>query len=90
VTMCVHIYCRGCIIQHIQFCESQHRPVACPICRRKIVVRELMEVCLGDQTPSSVSPFHHFVLPFPCLAPLCTPGSALAYAIVSEWLVLLI
>ena len=43
--MCVHVYCRGCVQDLLDFRQQQGLQAQCPICRKKIVARELMEVC---------------------------------------------
>jgi len=57
VTMCVHIYCRDCIVQQgLQALERQQVALKCSLCRRPLASGELMELKLPAAPAAASAP----------------------------------
>ncbi len=65
ITPCAHVFCRHCISHYI---ESSHPPPArCPLCRRGVAQKELLEAAPEDEeedeeNKSSSDPFEDIVM----------------------------
>lgn len=47
ITPCAHVYCRPCIVQHIE--TAPQPPAMCPLCRGPLEVRTLLEAARDEE-----------------------------------------
>ena len=55
ITPCAHIYCRPCIVQHID--ATQPPPAMCPLCRGPLEHRSLLEAARDEDAEDGVEGF---------------------------------
>lgn len=63
ITPCGHVYCRPCIVQHIEGVTTP--PAACPLCRRQITTNKLLEAAPEEEEESAacnIDPFEDIVV----------------------------
>ncbi len=59
ITPCAHVYCRPCIVQHI---ESNKPPVMCPLCRGPLLLKTLLEAAKDEDSEEGKDKFEDIVI----------------------------
>ena len=60
ITPCAHVYCRPCIVQHIE--TAPRPPAMCPLCRGPLLVKNLLEAAKDDDCEDGKDSFDDIVI----------------------------